>query len=160
MLERSASVREGGPSYTVLYINHSAGLLKVTVCSANVSNNIPVASMKWTNPGDWLSPVMSRGQRQIWMRKWSTWEAFSHLSTCCDGDCNELGGKSLKRWRGPVSNPLVNLMMSPWVTSNMIHDLRRKSWLCLLSGGSVTVSMETDLTWEPQPFKLYNWDQH
>lgn len=49
------SAREGGPPRPPR-MNHSAALLKVTV-GANVSNNIPVASMKGTDPGDGLSPA-------------------------------------------------------------------------------------------------------
>lgn len=36
----------------MLYINHSPAPHKVTVFNANISNNILVASAKWTSSGD------------------------------------------------------------------------------------------------------------
>ncbi len=60
------------------------------------------------------------------------------------------------RRKGQASSLLVNLMMSLWVTSNMIHDLHRKFSFHLISGGLVTVSMETDMTREA--FKLIDFE--
>lgn len=54
----------------------------------------------------------------------------------------ELGSE---RWPVSGSSPLVNLMMSPWVTLNMIHDFLRKSSLILNRRVFFAVSMETDL---------------
>lgn len=62
-----------------------------------------------------------------------------------DGDHNELNME--------LASNLI-YMMSSWVTSTMSHDLCWKSLYCLISGGSVTVSMETDVTQGAQPFKL------
>ena len=99
-------MREGGPPYSPR-MNHSAALLKVTV-GANVSNNIPVASMKGTDPGDRLSPATRAAHPNEDAGR--PLKLFSRLATCCDDDCNELSrGKPLKK---VARAPLVQLMMS------------------------------------------------